>query len=336
MEYQEFVSRVAEKMRTKYNEMGLDYTLSIQQNEVRNKGTCTAVVIDRKHESFPCKPAVYMESSYEAFSKGMSLDEIVDQILTTVEKEAANVKLENHVFSKERILKNLRMGLIHKDKNQNLLAQMPHRIVADLALVYKYALGQKDGEVYTTNITNKNMASLGLTEEELYQAAMECRKEAAPHSIISMGQAIMDMGQMLGLEDDQETEEVGAEATILTTQDGYHGASCILYPEAVEELAAMKGGSFVLIPCSIHEWIVLPESYMADYKELEELVQTINCAELPEEDILSDHVYFYDVQKQELTVCGQEQEQTACVEEQEQAVCGEKNEPTMGQLMFGG
>ena len=36
----------------------------------------------------------------------------------------------------------------------------------------------------------------------------------------------------------------------------------------------------------------------------------INREELQEEEILSDHVYFYDVQRQELTVCGEEQEQT--------------------------
>lgn len=105
-------------------------------------------------------------------------------------------------------------------------------------------------------------------------------------------------------------QKIVDEMTILTTQDGYHGASCILYPEAIEALSDMKEGNLMLLPCSIHEWIVHPENLFEAYEGLAELVKMINREELQEEEILSDHVYFYDVQRQELTVCGEEQEQT--------------------------
>lgn len=303
MEYQEFVSQIEEKLRTRYKEMGLDYNLSVRQNDVRNKGLCTAIMIDKKQNKSPCKPVVYMESGYDAFKEGMSLDEIVDQIITAIEKEEVTTNLENRAFSKSILLKNLRMELIHKDKNQTLLTKIPHRLVADLALVYEYELGKYEEEVYTTSVTNRHMELLGLTEEELFKAAMECRQAVAPYTI-------RNMNEILAMDEEDKIKEIVDEMTILTTQDGYHGASCILYPEAIEALSDMKEGNLMLLPCSIHEWIVLPENLFEAYERLAELVKMINREELQEEEILSDHVYFYDVQRQELTVCGEEQEQT--------------------------
>lgn len=82
------------------------------------------------------------------------------------------------------------------------------------------------------------------------------------------------------MDDEHEIKEIVDEMTVLTTRDGYHGASCILYPEAIEALSDMKDGNLMLLPCSIHEWIVLPENFLEVYEGLAELVQKINREEL--------------------------------------------------------
>lgn len=76
--------------------------------------------------------------------------------------------------------------------------------------------------------------------------AMDNRRENAPYVIGNLEDVIHGLNESLGME--ETPEEYGLDSfldcSVLTSQDGLFGASCILYPEAVKELAAAKGGNF--------------------------------------------------------------------------------------------
>lgn len=300
MDYQEFVSAFTQRIKDGYKAMGLDYDVLSRQVCRNNQGICTALVIDKPEPS----PVIFMEKYYELFRKGADLDGMADQLIVKIESDTLGTKLDGFVFDKDRILGNIRMKLINSERNQDLLSHVPHRPVADLAVVYQYVLREEGDGVCTAMITDGNASVMGITEKELFQLAMEHRSENAPYRIMGMRQIIEELDEQMHMESTpgEIPEEDAMEMTVLGTKDGIYGASSILYPEAVEELSRLKRGNFILLPCSIHEWIVLPESCSEDYEALGQLVHHINQREVEPAEVLSDHVYHYDVQKQELSV----------------------------------
>ena len=53
------------------------------------------------------------------------------------------------------------------------------------------------------------------------------------------------------------------------------------------------GSDLFILPSSIHEVLALPDDGEVDWKELEEIVQTINQTEVEDREVLSDTVYCY-------------------------------------------
>lgn len=212
------------------------------------------------------------------------------------------IQLNGSYFTKDRILKNIRMELINADRNRELLSHVPHRMVADLAVIYKYIIQDTGEGIIGATLTNHTIAGMGIHEDELFQMAMDNRRENAPYVIGNLEDVIHGLNESLGMEETPEEDGLDSflDCSVLTSQDGLFGASCILYPEAVKELAAAKGGNFFLLPSSIHEWLVIPD--VGIYDGLEDIVRFVNQNEVREEEVLSDHVYYYDVQKQELSI----------------------------------
>lgn len=80
---------------------------------------------------------------------------------------------------------------------------------------------------------------------------------------------------------------------VITNTSGLYGASCILYPDVLENLASRLNHDLLILPSSIHEVLVLPADTQIHLAELRAIVCAINQTEVPPEDRLSDQIYFY-------------------------------------------
>lgn len=65
-------------------------------------------------------------------------------------------------------------------------------------------------------------------------------------------------------------------------------------------LAGVLKENFYVLPSSVHEVIIVPESSQIRQSELERMVREINETQVPEEEILSNHAYFYYAQEGKL------------------------------------
>ena len=90
---------------------------------------------------------------------------------------------------------------------------------------------------------------------------------------------------------------------VLTNRQRLNGACCILYQDVLKQVAGRLGDSLYILPSSIHEVIAIPASASGNPKELSQLVQEINIAEVAPEEVLSDHAYYYDRELDEISVC---------------------------------
>ncbi len=101
-------------------------------------------------------------------------------------------------------------------------------------------------------------------------------------------------------------EDLEAEAVpmyVLTNTQRQNGASCLLYPGALGQVADILEGSFYILPSSVHEVIAVPASVAEDPQELSQIVKEINLAEVLPEEVLSDRVYHFDQESGKLSVC---------------------------------
>ena len=96
------------------------------------------------------------------------------------------------------------------------------------------------------------------------------------------------------MEDIVETEALPSVALyVLTNSRGINGAACILYPRVLKEFAESLGEDLIILPSSIHEVLLTPSSVSLPPEELNEMVQAINQSDVPAEDRLSDHIYYF-------------------------------------------
>ena len=71
----------------------------------------------------------------------------------------------------------------------------------------------------------------------------------------------------------------------------------MLYEEWKSAVSEINDNFFV-IPSSIHELILIPESFGMNRQQLEAMVKEINETEVAREEVLSDTVYYYDREKE--------------------------------------
>ena len=80
---------------------------------------------------------------------------------------------------------------------------------------------------------------------------------------------------------------------VLSNSVGINGASALMYPNALKSIADELKKDLVILPSSIHEVLLIPYENDVDFEDLSNMVTTINQEQVPVEDRLSNHVYYY-------------------------------------------
>ena len=68
----------------------------------------------------------------------------------------------------------------------------------------------------------------------------------------------------------------------------------MLYPRVLKEFAESLGEDLIILPSSIHEVLLTPSNVSLPPEELNEMVQAINQSDVPAEERLSDHIYYFE------------------------------------------
>lgn len=144
-------------------------------------------------------------------------------------------------------------------------------------------------------VTRQAMQQHCCTQGELFTAANRNQQ--------TDGYQLSTVSAVLGISS-PDSEEVPL--YVLTTEKAVSGSAVILNKEALRDASETIGGDLFIIPCSIHE-VLLVSSSEADPKELETIVRMVNKDEVRPEDVLSDHVYRYDCQTKQLSMAVTEQ-----------------------------
>ena len=81
---------------------------------------------------------------------------------------------------------------------------------------------------------------------------------------------------------------------IATNESRFNGASAMAYADFMDQAAEKLEGSFYILPSSVHEVIMIPDSFGMKAEELKAMVTSINASEVRPEEKLTDNVYHFD------------------------------------------
>lgn len=299
------------------NHYGKECTVRLQKVTKNNGIVFTGISV--LQPNIPITPTIYLESYFERYQRGEELSKLTEEMIAVIDRnQIANLGIADSFGNFEKIKGRIVYKLVGKDKNQKLSSDIPHVDYLDMMIVFYYLMEDSMLENATILIHNSHLEIWKKTINDLYEAAIINTPRLLRGTIQNMKDIMMDayMDEIRRKGGNQEEEEKRAKEMIrflfegnrcpmyvLTNQKKFYGAACMLYDSLLENFCHQLGQNVYVLPSSVHEVILVPEKEVAETIQLKEMVVEINGSEVPEEDILTDSVYYYNYQKKLLTRC---------------------------------
>ena len=315
MQYQEFVCAVEKKMNKKM-EGGMKASL---HKTVKNNGTeRTGLMIETPGKNI--FPTIYLEEFYERFQKGEMIDAVIDDILECYQDAESETPTGVYMLEHfEQIREKIVFKLINTKQNEKQLRELPNLPFLDLSIVFYVLLNVRDRGTATMLIKNEHLRMWNVGKTDIYEAAGENMIRLLPAELYTVKQTVEEImhpsgqkkrqnllkekeenqvldDQKISVEEEQQipVEEEQDFMYVLSNHLRSFGAACILYPHVLEMVGDVIGEDFYVLPSSVHEVIVVPESYSMEQGEMEAMVTEINETQVAAEEVLSNHAYFYE------------------------------------------
>lgn len=241
-------------------------------------------------------PAANINMFFDAYESGETLDEIMRNIADVLQTETPDhVKDISWVFDYEKVKERLFIRVSNADKNKNIIESAPHKKVEDLIITCHIAVNQGPNNMASTIVNKELLERYGVTEEQLFEDAMENAPEVSPVRIDSMYDFISHM-----VPEFEENPDEAKSMYIVTNKTNTYGAAAIFYSGILDKMYEKFGGSFIVLPSSVNEVIIVPD--YGRYKDLKKMVEDINESSVEPEERLSNSVYKYDAESKSLCI----------------------------------
>lgn len=286
MNYKQFVIVVKDKVALALGHgMSLHIHTALKNNGVERIGL---TIID---ERINVSPTIYLEEYYKQFQNGFELDDIVHNLLDVYREVKFEHTWDVHTVKNfESMHSKIVYKLIHAKKNETLLKNMPYVAYLDFAIVFYILFEVDDSGTATIPITHELIQLWDVSVDEVQQCAFCNAPSLLPASFKPM-QIVID--ELMGT-NYSEQEAIEDLMFVLTNSLRSFGAACILYDGMLDKIREEIGENFYILPSSIHEMIIVPESNSPSREHLNEMITEVNQTQVDEEEFLSECVYYYD------------------------------------------
>lgn len=249
-------------------------------------------------------PTVSVNDMYEEYKMTGDLQAVLRETAEKMHKvfcKAASLSLDIG-----NVKENIIFQLVNTVQNEDMLKNMPHREFQDLSVIYRWVADMDENGIASSMINNNLAKSLGMGEEQLFEAAAENTKRILPPVVKSMDQVIRETFLADGMPPeaaDDMMDEIPSEKGmwIISNQRWTNGAASMLYEDELHKLSVRLGTDLFILPSSIHEVIAVPADEY-EPKELAQMVSEVNMGQVELGDRLSNQVYYYDKELRELTL----------------------------------
>ena len=269
-------------------QLGKEFEMKQKRVWKNNGVSYEGLVIEKLEEEV--SQVVSLDNCYEDFRAGISVQEISEQILKEYRKAAGNVSLlsQQDIWSYERIKDRLYVEMVNRKWNEQYLEHKYYVPFLDLAVVYYIdtQLDYKNAPEHRGTAVTKDIFKIWSVEPEvIWKQVLE-----------NMGKESLFLMLVV-------TEE---ENSLMTFEDAFQknqGALALLQKSILDEAKKKLEEPFYILPVSIFELMIVPESQAGEVEEMKKAIIESNH-EMPVEYLLSNNVYYYG-EKEEVEIAGQ-------------------------------
>lgn len=296
MEYSEFVEKAVSMVK---RDMGNGFTVSVQQITTVNSIIKDALIIQDESRENRWIPLVYLKTYFEKYEQGESMEECIMKIEKDYQEYLKDeMKLDDTkdiISSWSKVRNCVYPILISWEANKKLLPDLVHEAILDLAMCY---IVRPDMDIHGSIKVSKALwRTWGVSMNELRHQAMENMKQDG-YRVTGMESMIAELDPRQAIPGKAGEPEV---MFIVTNRDKWYGAAGMLLD--VHFLTYLFGPrNFYILPSSIHEVILVPDREKWTAEELSLMVRDVNQEQVEPEERLSDHAYYYDLEKGEIKI----------------------------------
>ena len=238
----------------------------------KNNGTRRTGILFKQEDS-NLAPTIYLEEFYQKYLKGQQVPDLADSICSIYQEIRVKKTCDcQNLFDFNHVKEHIVYKLIRRDANEELLKQIPYEPFLDLAVVYYILIDNTRFGSAAIQIRNEHLRYWRVEKEEIRRFAEKNTPRIYP---VQIRQIVRFM-------------------YVATNEQCSLGAAVMRYPDFREKVRGMIRGDFYILPSSIHEVILVPESFGLEPERMQEMVKEINQTGVAPEEVLSDSVYYFD------------------------------------------
>ena len=299
-------AHIQEYLPESYRDAQVDVIERAKNNDILLHG----LTIRKGDKDREAVPVIYLEPYYDAHRfEGKDMEDIMHEIARDYQKITRDIpEFDLPEMTPEGIRDKLFVKLVNTRSNQERLKDLVRLPVDGGFTLTAYINMDGFSGNAMIQVTRDLAANMGYDERELMQDAMRNTVSAYPPTLTEMQKVMMKVAGLRRLEPGDnllsESPEPVEDLTmlILSNTDLYFGATALFYPEIRQQIADVTGGSFYILPSSVHELIILPDNGGYDEQALAQMVRSINSTQVQPEEQLGNKVLYYNAAMDRLMV----------------------------------
>jgi len=291
MDYNEFAEIICEAIR---DELPSDVTVMTRE-VLKNNGSLRRGIIFTEMD-INASPTIYLEQYFEMFENGTDLREIAMDIISCFYKNRLSKGVDVEFFSDyERVSDKLYCKLINKTLNEDLLKEVPYEEFNDLAVIVYCTLDDFEFGNASITIRHSHLSMWGRSAKEVLDAAKNNTRFRLGCCIENITVMIGNMLKSNGATDRNDYGQNLPEVPmyVVTNRQKMNGSIFMIYDDLLDSFCDIVGEKYYILPSSVHEFILVPESDGDNKTYYDEMVQEVNESHVSREEILANHAYCY-------------------------------------------
>lgn len=285
MTYEEFKDVVVEKLPGFFPKRYADAKLSVgRQHKINVTLDSLSFIPDGSSAS----TTIYFEHIYQDYLENGDLNYVLARTVRALVSGAADCSSMSEIISEMKTVKkdNITFRLINTEQNRELLSEVPSREFNDLSIVYYEVMSLEAGGTMSALISNSMAEYFGYDEEQLFQLALENTRKMFPPKRMQLCPPGMEC-----------VEDI----LVLTNEKMDYGAASVLYTDELQAVANIFGSDLYILPSRLHEVLLLSAEF-ANPEALAQMVLSVNSTAVPLKDRLSNQVYHFSRETQQVTL----------------------------------
>ena len=282
-------------------------TRKVRVDEVIKEGNVRLTGLTLIKGESGAAPILYINKFYDAYKDGWPVDDILDKIAENYIDilNSCPRQIQIPEMSYKNVKNRLRVSVVYDKTNADLLTNLESvSIGCGYSLIAWLELSDLIFEDAIIKITKDIFRSFDVTQKTLFKDALSASAAESPAVLNSLLDAVVenmgtsDAANLLNGENSAYSDGI----LVLTSKDNFAGAAALFYPGVMDKIAEIVGGSYFVLPSSVHEVLIKPDDGRMSPLELAQMVKSVNEAQVQPSEQLGNRVLYYDREAQMLKV----------------------------------